>query len=324
MGDPVVTARRALPALSGALLACAVAAESPAPVPEAARGPAVPPQRGYLRTDLGNGAHWLTDGHYQMLFIVTGSGVVAVDAPPSLDANILTAIAEVTAEPVTHVVYSHFHKDHIGAAHRYPEDAHVIAHAQTARLLAEANDPKRPLPDLTFEDRHAFTVGATRVELSYPGPNHDLGNIIVHVPAARLAMMVDVVWPGWVPFHSIGVADHIPGIFRAMDALLALDFDTFVGGHANRVGTRRDIEIQKAYLEDVRAAAAAAYEAVGFDEILETTGWDHRWHLFGIYFDRLAAYCNERVAPKWQGRLGDADRFTAPNCMRMAFSLWMD
>jgi len=85
---------------------------------EAAKGPAIPPGTGYLTVEIADGVYWLTDGHYQMMFLTTGSGVIAVDAPSALGERIRGAIAEVTTETVTHIVYSHFHKDHIGAANR--------------------------------------------------------------------------------------------------------------------------------------------------------------------------------------------------------------
>ena len=50
--------------------------------------------------EIPDGVYWLTDGHYQMMFVLTGDGVIAVDAPPSLGENILAAIAEVTELPV--------------------------------------------------------------------------------------------------------------------------------------------------------------------------------------------------------------------------------
>jgi glyoxylase-like metal-dependent hydrolase (beta-lactamase superfamily II) len=50
-------------------------------------------------------------------------GVVAVDAPPSIGQNYLKAIAEVTDKPITHVIYSHAHLDHIGAAGVFPKNA---------------------------------------------------------------------------------------------------------------------------------------------------------------------------------------------------------
>ncbi|MGH2453145.1 MAG: MBL fold metallo-hydrolase, partial [bacterium] len=66
--------------------------------------------------EIKDGLYWLTDGTYQVMFLTTGKGVIAVDAPPSLAQNYLKAIADVTKERVTHVIYSHAHGDHIGAA----------------------------------------------------------------------------------------------------------------------------------------------------------------------------------------------------------------
>ena len=85
-------------------------------VPESARGPALPPGRGYRLQELGSGLYMVTDNAYQSMFLVHDSGVVVVDAPPSYAAHIPKAIAEVTDLPITHLVYSHSHADHIGGA----------------------------------------------------------------------------------------------------------------------------------------------------------------------------------------------------------------
>ena len=94
-----------------------------APVPAAAMGPVIPQDKGYLVEDLGDGLYWVTEGAYQVMFLTTGEGVNAVDAPPSIGDRYLKAIAEVTDEPVTHVIYSHSHADHIAAAGMFPADA---------------------------------------------------------------------------------------------------------------------------------------------------------------------------------------------------------
>jgi glyoxylase-like metal-dependent hydrolase (beta-lactamase superfamily II) len=86
------------------------------PVPEFARGPDIP-DSGYLVTDLGGGAYGITSGTDNTMFLVTRNGVVVVDAPPDLGGKLLVAIEEVTPKPVTHLIYSHAHADHIGAAH---------------------------------------------------------------------------------------------------------------------------------------------------------------------------------------------------------------
>jgi glyoxylase-like metal-dependent hydrolase (beta-lactamase superfamily II) len=48
------------------------------------------------------------------MFLVYDRGVVVVDVPQTLVAFLPKAIAEVTDKPITHVVYSHSHADHIG------------------------------------------------------------------------------------------------------------------------------------------------------------------------------------------------------------------
>src|ERR1700752_2115002 len=85
-----------------------------APVPEFARGPDIP-DAGYRVTELGGGAYGITSGLVNTMFLVTKHGVVVVDAPPDLGGKLLTGIEEVTPKPVTHLIYSHAHADHIGS-----------------------------------------------------------------------------------------------------------------------------------------------------------------------------------------------------------------
>src|SRR4051812_12776163 len=78
--------------------------EALAPLPEVAQGPAINEQ-GYATQVIGGGLHAVTDGVYQAMFLVTDQGVVVVDAPPTIGANLLRAITDVTDQPITHVIY---------------------------------------------------------------------------------------------------------------------------------------------------------------------------------------------------------------------------
>ena len=44
--------------------------------------PIIDPEKGYAVTEIGDGLYWLIGGGYQMMFLTTGQGVIAVDAPP--------------------------------------------------------------------------------------------------------------------------------------------------------------------------------------------------------------------------------------------------
>lgn len=244
----------AIPAagFGSALTAQAAMAASTAPVPPNAKGPAIP-SSGYLLTELGDGLFSVGDGIYNMMFLVTKRGVVAVDAPPTIGGNILRAIHQVTRQPVTDVVYSHHHADHIGAASLYPDRARRYAHRDTARLLEAVADPNRPVPTNTFNRSRSLNVGGQRLQLDYLGPNHSPGNLFIHAPDHNVLMLVDVIFPGWVPFAYLAVSTDIRGRVTAHDRALSYSFDTLVGGHLTRLGTRDDVVTQKQYIDELRA-----------------------------------------------------------------------
>ncbi|MDP9368231.1 MAG: MBL fold metallo-hydrolase [Chloroflexota bacterium] len=293
------------------------------PLPETTRGPAIP-EKGYLVEEIRDGLYWVTEGSYQAMFLTTGQGVIVVDAPPSIGEKLLTAIAEVTAEPVTHVVYSHTHADHIGAAHLFPDDATYVAHEATAAQLAERNDPNRPVPTVTFADSSTLTVGDQTLELTYRGNNHEPGNIFVYAPKQKVLMLVDIIFPGWVPFQDLALAEDVPGFVEAHDEALAYDFETFVGGHLTRLGTRQDIEVQREYVLDIRANAAEALQTVDFMAIAQQTGFENQWLLFDTYLDAVAQACTDATLAEWDGRLGGAEVYTFGHCWTMMESLRID
>ncbi len=136
------------------------------PVPASVASPPVDPAKGYRLEKLGRDLYMVTDNAYQSMFLVHEGGVVVVDAPPAYSARLKAAIAEVTDRPVTHVVYSHAHIDHIGGVTDLGGKPVIVAQEETARLLARARDPKRPVPTVTFKDSHRLAVGGQTLELS--------------------------------------------------------------------------------------------------------------------------------------------------------------
>ena len=238
-----------------------------APLPESALGPQIDYSKGYLVEEIRDGLFWVTDGAYQTMFLTTGQGVIAVDAPQTIGENYLNAISEVTSEPITHVIYSHTHNDHIGAMGIFPDDVIYIAHQDTADRLLQRNDPNRLVPTITFEDKYTLEVGNQKLELEYHGPIHEPGNIFIYAPNQKVLMLVDTVFPGWVPFKDLAVAQDVSEFLNAHDKILEYDFDTFVGGHLTRLGTMEDVEIQKEYFQDVQASASKANQEISFVEI---------------------------------------------------------
>ncbi|MFC6963269.1 MBL fold metallo-hydrolase [Halocatena marina] len=289
-------------------------------IPEIARGPSIP-AKGYLVNEIRGGLYYVTDGTFQMLFLDTNDGVIVIDAPPTIGRDITKAIAEVTDDPITHVIYSHSHADHIGAASLYPETAEYVANERTAELLSRVDDPTRPAPTTTFEKNHTVAVGEHVLELAHKGTNHSSDNTFVFAPVQETLMFVDVVYPGWVPFHRLGYVTDIFGFIEAHDQILEYEFETFVGGHLTRLGTREDVKTQREYINDLKDASKNAIEMVELDPIAKRVGTDNSYTFFLAFEKSLVETAADTVREKWTGRLGGVDSFVESHCSVMIASL---
>jgi glyoxylase-like metal-dependent hydrolase (beta-lactamase superfamily II) len=199
------------------------------------------------------------------------------------------------------------------------------AHAETNRLLARDNDPSRPLATITFSDRYRLSVGSQVLELSYHGTAHAPGNIFIYAPKQRTLMVVDVIFPGWMPWRRFAVAQDVPGVFDQVKKISTWQFDTLVSGHVARTGTRADVETQLAFMEDLKQAAGTALKSTtpgeGLDAVDRGT---NPWAVFDHYIDRVALACVNALTPRWAGRLAAFDVYIWDQCFAMEQSLRID
>ena len=295
-----------------------------APIPETSKGPQIDFSKGYFVEEIKDGLYWVTDGAYNTMFLTTGQGVIAIDAPPSIGENYLNAIADVTEEPVTHVIYSHTHNDHVGSMNIFPEHAVYIAHQEASDNLVKKNNPNLPIPSVVFDDKYILEVGNQKLELQYHGAIHEPGNIFVYAPNQKVLMLVDVIFPGWTPFKDLAMAQDVPAFLAAHDTILEYDFEIFVGGHLTRLGTMQDVEIQKEYFQDIQNSADKANQEVSFMEIGQEVGFENPWLVFQIYADSITQQCTDEVVPKWIDKLGGVDLFTYDHCWKISESQRID
>lgn len=307
------------------------AADGPsyAPIPAGSFGPALNAD-GYYVGRIHDDLYWVTDGFYQSMFLAGARGVVVVDAPPTIGHNLLRAIKQVTDQAgtpskVTHLIYSHFHADHIGASTIFGDDVVRVGHVETRRLLRAAGDPNRPPPTHTFKDRHVLEIGDDRLELAFHGPNHSPDNIFIYAPRHHTLMVVDVFFPGWVPFKNLAVSQDIPGWVKAHDIAMDYGWTTLVGGHLGRLGVRPDADLQRQYIGDLDASvqqALASLDPTPFFQQYGASG--NAWAIFKSYLDAGAQRAADPVVEKYLGILGGADVFTVDNAYALLESRRID
>ncbi|MCG8456065.1 MAG: MBL fold metallo-hydrolase [Holophagales bacterium] len=279
---------------------------------------------GFRMRHEGDGLYWLSSGFQQTIFLVHEQGVIVVDAPPSMIDGYLAAIRGVTDRPVTHVIYSHGHRDHIGAADRFPEGAVRIAHRATLDYLRRTNDSRRPLPTITFEGEHRLEVGGQVLELSYRGPNHMSGNIFIWAPRQRVLCLMDFLFTGSAPFPYLGHAEDIPSFLEHHDFALAYDFERFVTGHIAEPATRADVERQRRYLFDLRDHTDAVLEEITIPATAARLGDVPIMRVVATYLDDVAREVERRMLDTWAGRWPGVEDVTRYNAVPMIQSRRVD
>jgi len=258
--------------------------------------PTIDSEQGYFVDEIASGIYWLAGSGYQTMFLTTGEGVIVIDAPQPIGEKYLAAIKDVTQEPITHMIYSHSHADHTGAAGNiFSPDITYISHIQAANALAQENDPIRPIPTVTFDDSmHSLTVGNQTLELHYLGNFHSSGDILILAPQQKVAMLVDLMRPGEPPYRGFGVTPDIDLYLDTHDVLQNFDFDVLISGHTNLLATKEDIKINKQFTESVLENAK---NALGSDKPVEA--------------------CVDNTIEQWTGKLKNLDTFMVDHCTRM-------
>lgn len=226
-------------------------------------------------------------------FVVTGDSVVVIDAlgSPALAHKLLQEIRRITPKPVSHVLVTHYHADHIYGLQVFKEaGAVIVAHrlgleylnADTARLRLEVSrkelapwvDEKTRLvsADQWLDQPTDMTIGGVQFQIRPAGPSHTPEDLVFYLPGERVLFAGDLVFRGRVPF--VGQADSKHWI-AALDQLLRFDAHVIVPGHGpHSTQAKEDLTLTRDYLAYLRRAMGeAARNLEPFDEAYRKADW---------------------------------------------------
>lgn len=85
-------------------------------------------------------------------------------------------------------------------------------------------------------------------------------------------MVIDTIFPGWVPFWQAAITHDIGGYYKALDEINAYDFDVLVAGHLTRLGTKNDVQDYIDFFADVLAGVEAGFAATPFGDVFVGSG----------------------------------------------------
>jgi glyoxylase-like metal-dependent hydrolase (beta-lactamase superfamily II) len=245
-----------------------------------------PPQLRELADGLFVWEHDVTDRFTSNVgVVVEDDGLTLVDcgARPSSYLALRDRLAAF-GRPVTTVVLTHAHPDHVAGVVAFP-DAEVVAATATAQALAA------PVPVEALQALHP-PVAAELAGLTNPTPTrlvdapalagrldlfvlrgHSEADLVASVPDADVCFTGDLCFFGFTP---LGIGADFLRWRLSLDWLP--ETGRFVPGHGT-VGTRAEVDLVAAYLDAVLAAA----ESGGPDDDAGVTldgpwaGWWHPW-----------------------------------------------
>ena len=157
-------------------------------------------------------------------FFVRSDGVVLVDTKlPNNGAAILAKVREITDKPVTMIINTHSHPDHLGSNTEIETargSVQVVVQANTAARMATM--PSNNKVSQSFQDRLTLGSGPDQIDLYWFGPAHTDGDAFIVWRKANVVHTGDVYFATGYPFIDISSGGTIDGVIGAMDRLLAL------------------------------------------------------------------------------------------------------
>ena len=218
---------------------------------------------------------------------VRSDGVVLVDTKlTGWGQPIIDKLGTLTDKPVTTIINTHTHFDHVNGNVEFPATVEIVTHENTARYMKEWNpvfgleldNPNpfaasggRGMPTRTFTDTLSLGSGGDRVDLHFYGPAHTGGDTWIVFPAARVMHTGDAF-----PNKSTPLMDRNNGGsgVRYADTLAKAaatpGVDRVITGHS-AVMPVADLQQYARFIDDlVTAARQAKTNGLTTDEFAES------------------------------------------------------
>jgi len=201
---------------------------------------------------------------------ITEAGVVVVDTKtPGNGQGILDKIKTVTPKPVTMIINTHTHGDHVSGNVEFPATVDVVVQENTkigmenmkpvTGLAAPPPGPSifqqnggRGLPKRTFKDTMTIGKGADQIDLYYFGRAHTGGDTFVVFPALRVLHAGDAFHTRDLPImdknNGGSGVEYAATLANAGSKLKNIDM--IINGHNPTTTTMADMKTQSEFIAD--------------------------------------------------------------------------
>src|SRR5436309_1083645 len=215
--------------------------------------------------------YMLKGGGGNTAVFVGTNGVTVVDAKnPGWGQPILDKIKELTPKPVTLLINTHTHGDHVSGNVEFPATVDIVVQENTKTNMEKMqifkDNAGKGLPKRTFKDKMTVGTGKDRVDLYYFGRGHTNGDAWIVFPDLRVVHAGDIFSGKNLPlldYNNGGTGVEIGDSLAKAHAGIK-DVDSIITGHST-VMTWADLaeyaQFNKDFLSDVQAAKKSGKSA---------------------------------------------------------------
>jgi glyoxylase-like metal-dependent hydrolase (beta-lactamase superfamily II) len=212
--------------------------------------------------------YMLKGGGGNTAVLVTANGVVVVDSKnPGWGQPVLDKIKELTPKPVTTLINTHTHGDHVSGNVDFPATVDIVVQENTKANMEKMDIFKQSngkgLAKKTFKDKMTLGKGADQVDLYYFGPGHTNGDAWVVFPALRAAHVGDLFASKGLPLVDVnngGSVLHYPDtLMNGYNRIK--NVDTVINGHTATTTTWADLKEFAEFNRDFLTWAQAELKA---------------------------------------------------------------
>ena len=219
--------------------------------------------------------YWVQGGGGNSGVIVGEHGVIVIDTKvrPDLGKQLVDDIAQITPKPITTVIVTHSHIDHVGGLPSFPNGITIIAHENAMKELQAAvakGGNGAPAPDrlpnkIVTKDKEDLTIDGVKLELLHRGPGHTTGDMVVYLPSEKLVFTGDLIEGNRFRPEIEVINGASEGWIANVKGIAALNATQYVTGHAGVL----DKEAIEKYLNDVETERATIVKLVAQGQTLQ-------------------------------------------------------
>ena len=236
----------------------------------------------YILQKIGERTYYVQRYFYSTTFYVGDKGVLLFDAPEGRGKYLLQAIRDVTPLPVTALVYSHYHVDHIGDSPFWNDEAkkegvnlRIIASKATAEKMQFMNSRLPVATQVLSKKDYQFKFEKQTIELHrFVKAGHTDDHSVWLLKQEKVAHSPDLLNPDQLPMMGFAVSDTLVYHDSNLRQVEMLDWKYFIGGHGN-IGSHDDFKFQRQFLNDLRDTTIKVRKEESFGKFMNKTANNH-------------------------------------------------